>query len=74
VFLCKLLSVIEKQFFSDHDISQGNELDSMLTVHKEDLSFAVETVLFVVRVVYEASFISEARGVDTPFAVQIEQK
>jgi hypothetical protein len=41
----------------------------VFAVYEEDLRFAVETVLFIVRVVYEACFISEASGVDAPLAV-----
>jgi hypothetical protein len=41
----------------------------VFAIHKEDLGFAVKTVLLAVRMVNEAGCVAESGSVDTPFAV-----
>jgi hypothetical protein len=41
----------------------------MFAIYEDNFGFAVQAVLFVFGVVYEARRVSEARGVDYPFAV-----
>jgi len=41
----------------------------MFAVYEEDLSFAIQPVFFIVRVIDEACFVAQPSGIDTPFAV-----
>ena len=46
----------------------------MLAVDEENLCFAVQAIFFIIGVVNKTGFIAEARGVDGPIAVEVEEK
>jgi hypothetical protein len=70
----KFLAVIKQQFFTNVDIAESDELDTMFAVDEHNLGFAVQTVFFVVCVINEAGFVAVACGVDDPIAVEVEEK
>jgi hypothetical protein len=46
----------------------------MLAVHDDDLGLTVETVLVIIRVVYEARLVPQTSCINGPLPVQIEQE
>jgi hypothetical protein len=74
VLLRKFLAVVEKQFLTNINITQSNELDAMFAVDEHDFCFAVQTVFFIVRVVDEPGFVAVTCGVDDPVAVEVKEE
>jgi len=46
----------------------------MLTIYKNNFSFTVQAIFFIISVVYEAGFVAVASGVYDPVVIEIEQK
>jgi hypothetical protein len=44
----------------------------VLTVHEDYLGLAVQTVLVIICVIYEAGLVSQAGCINGPFAIEIE--